>query len=66
VGKNVFPIKHEYSNIDFSALTDSELTELIKRAMTEFQNRLNNPVFENRREVHIPTQTDHDPVHDSV
>lgn len=50
MGKNVFTIKHEYSNIDFSALTDSELTKLIKRAMTEFQNRLNNPVFENRRE----------------
>ncbi|MDR8481885.1 hypothetical protein [Serratia nevei] len=50
MGKNVFTIKHEYSNIDFSALTDSELTELIKRAMTEFQNRLSNPVFEKRRE----------------
>jgi hypothetical protein len=50
VGNNVFTIKHEYSNIDFSALSDSELTELITRAMTEFQKRLDKPVFENRRE----------------
>lgn len=50
MGKNIFTIKHEYSNIDFSALTDSELSELIKRAMTEFQRRLDQPVFKKQIE----------------
>ncbi len=50
MGKNVFTIKHEYSNIDFSALTDSELAELIKRAMTEFQRRLEQPEFKKQTE----------------
>lgn len=38
-----FTVKHEYAELDIAKLSDKELSELIKRAMIEFQRRLDDP-----------------------
>jgi hypothetical protein len=41
-----FTVKLEYAELDIAKLSDKELSELIRRAMSEFQHRLDNPRFD--------------------